>query len=441
MDYKDWLASKDLAYKNEVLHYSNHNVVELAQTYKTPLYIINEQLLRKTYRQLKQSMDLEYRNNDIHYAVKANSNLSLLKILKSEGSKFDCTSTGEIYVCLKAGALPEDIIFTGNMFTNEDFEYAIKQDITINLDSISQLERLYHSYKALGKNPSEFKPISFRINPEFGAGHHAHTITAGKEIKFGILANQVNKAYSRALELGFEKFGVHMHIGSGIINPNDYKNAADKYASIIKNLSESLDIKLEFIDLGGGLGIPYKPEEEPLDLKLYLKNCIRPIVNLIESKDLGEHTLKIEPGRYLSAQASILIAQINTIKYNGFKYFAGLDAGFNTLIRPTMYGSYHHIIKCDAPKGGPPKTYDIAGPICESGDILGRERELEELKEGEYLAILDAGAYGFVMSSQYNSRPRPAEVLINERQSYVIRTHENFDDLTRNQRIPEYLNK
>ncbi|MHA1335524.1 MAG: diaminopimelate decarboxylase [Promethearchaeota archaeon] len=436
MNYQDWLKYKDLEYKEGILYMAEVNTLDIAKEYKTPLYVINERLIRKRYRDLKAIIDSEYKKNEIHFAVKANSNLSVLKILYSEGAGFDCTSQGEIYTCFKAGASADKIIYTGNMFTNDDFEFAVSNNVMVNLDSISQLRRLAKIHDKLGK---EKKMISFRINPEFGAGHHAHTITAGKEIKFGILDSQVIEAYSKAKELGFKKFGTHIHIGSGIINPYDYDKAVQKYLEIIADLTNKLNITLEFVDFGGGIGIPYRPNEEPMDLNVYKEIVIKRFKELVEKGDIGEPTFKIEPGRYLCCESSIILTQINTIKFNGYKWFAGLDAGFNTLIRPTMYGSYHHIIPCDISEQRKTITYDIAGPICESGDILGKERELPELKEEEYLAILDAGAYGYTMSSPYNSRPRPAEVLINQGKIYKVREAETFDDLLEKQIIPEHL--
>jgi diaminopimelate decarboxylase len=436
MEYEEWLRHKDLDYRDGVLYFADMNTLELAGQYGTPIYITNEQMIRKRYRELKNLLDAEYKSNQIHYAVKANSNLAILKILKSEGAGYDCTSQGEIYACLKAGVDPKNVLYTGNMFTNKDFEFAVGNNVAINLDSISQLARLITIYNKLGKIK---KIISFRINPEFGAGHHAHTITAGKEIKFGILENQVLDAYKLAKNAGFQKFGIHQHIGSGIIDPKDFEKATENYLSIVKTLASSLDIKFEFVDFGGGLGIPYKPVEEPLDLNIYKEIVIKPFKEIAETGIMGSPVFKIEPGRYLSAESTIILTQINTIKDNGFKLFAGIDAGFNTLIRPTMYGSYHHIELCN--KKGKEETmeFDIAGPICESGDILGRKRMFPKLEEGDTLAILDAGAYGFAMASSYNSRPRPAELLINNKSVFEIRRAETLDNLLESQTIPKHL--
>ena len=427
---------KALEYRNNVLYFAGKNTLDISKEYGTPIYVINEQTIRDRYKKLKEFLNSEYENNRIHYAVKANSNLSVLKILHSEGAFFDCTSMGEIYTCFKVGISPEKIIYTGNMFTDKDFTFAVDNKVLINLDSVSQLKRLVKIHDNLGR---EKQVISFRINPEFGAGHHTHTITAGKTIKFGILEEQAIEAFIKAKEYGFEKFGIHQHIGSGVLNAQDFKKPVEKYISIIKKIAQALKIKFEFIDFGGGLGIPYRPLEEPLDFDIYKEVVIMPFKKLIESEDVGEPIFKIEPGRFLTAESSIILTQINTIKNNGYKLFAGVDAGFNTLLRPTLYNSYHHIIPCNKKNKEKSSTYDIAGPICESGDILGKDRELNKLEEKEVLAILDVGAYGFTMSSSYNSRPRSSEILINNGKLYKIREAESFDDLLKHQIIPDHL--
>jgi diaminopimelate decarboxylase len=435
MDFKEWLNRKDLEYRDGELYFANLNTLNIAEKYDTPIYITNEQMIRKRYKELKNTLDLGYKKNRIYYAVKSNTNLSILKILRSEGSYFDCSSTGEIYTCLKSGIASDRIIYTGNMFTNGDFEFAIDKGVLLNLDSYSQLIRLVKIYEKKGK---EKDIISFRFNPEFGAGHHPHTITAGKKIKFGILETQMIKTYTRAKELGFNKFGIHQHIGSGIIDAKDYEKPIEKFLFILEKIVNKLGIQFEFVDFGGGLGIPYHPEANPLDLNKYSEIVVNNFKEVVEKGEIGEPFLFIEPGRYISAEASIILTQINTIKNNSFKMFAGLDAGFHTLIRPTMYGSYHHILACKKNKKEIVK-YDIVGPICESGDVLGKERELPEMKEGDYLAILDAGAYGFTMSSSYNSRPRPSELLINDGNIYKIREKETFDDLLKSQIVPQHL--
>jgi diaminopimelate decarboxylase len=436
MNYNNWLKRKDLEYKSGVLHFANLNTLEIAHNFGTPIYVINEQMIRRRYKELKKLLNSYYKKNRVYFAVKSNTSLSVLKILVSEDSYFDCSSMGEIYTCLKLKIPSDRIIYTGNMFTNDDFEFAVNKNILINIDSYSQLIRLERIYK---KKSKKKEIISFRFNPEFGAGYHPHTITAGKEIKFGMLEKQILKTYAKAKDFGFKRFGIHQHIGSGIINASDFEKPTEKFLSILEKVASSLDIDFEFVDFGGGLGIPYNPESSPLDLDKYSEIILKRFKEIIEKGNIGEPILFIEPGRFISAESSILLTQINTIKDNGFKLFAGINAGFNTLIRPTLYGSYHHIIACNIKNMNNKLKYDIVGPICESGDVLGKDRELIELNEGDYLAILDVGAYGFIMSSMYNSRPRPAEILIYKGNIFKIRKEETYEDLLRNQTIPDYL--
>jgi diaminopimelate decarboxylase len=436
MDYLEWLKRKDLEFIDNKLYISSFNVQELATEYGTPVYITSESVIRKRFNEITNILKSEIKDYNIHYAVKANSNLSILKILDLEGSNFDCTSQGEIYSCLQAGIASDKIIYTGNMFTDEDFKFAIENKVIINIDSLSQLDRVNKIYENLKEDKNI---ISFRYNPEFGAGHHVHDITAGKDIKFGILDNQIFDAYQKAKDLGFHQFGIHIHIGSGITNVMNYQKAIDKYLSIIEEISKKVGVEFEFVDFGGGFGIPYHPDEEPFNFDLYTELVLIPFVNLIENGNIGDPTVKIEPGRFITAESTILATEINTIKDNGYKKFVGIDAGFNTLIRPILYDSYHHILPCFKPEKANLMKYDIAGPICESGDILGKNREITELSEGQFLAILDTGAYGYTMSSCYNSRPRSSEILLSNGKSYIIREAETYEDLIQNQKVPNHL--
>ncbi len=298
--------------------------------------------------------------------------------------------------------------------------------------------RLIKIANELGIDP---KFISFRVNPEVGGGHHEHTITAGRQIKFGILEKNIVNAYKLAKDNGFTNFGIHMHIGSGILEVPKFKKPIEKLFSIVKKVHLEINIQFDFINLGGGFGIPYKPTENPLDLNNFTTMVLLMFKSPIEAIGLVNPTFCIEPGRFISAEASIILVEVNTIKKTREKNFIGTDAGFHILIRPTMYGSYHHIINCDKSRRDKIIQADIVGQICESGDVIGRDREILEPEEGDFLAILDAGAYGFSMGSMYNSRPRPAEILINNGNSYIVREAGSFDDLERCQKIPDYLKK
>ncbi|WP_457558764.1 diaminopimelate decarboxylase [Candidatus Harpocratesius sp.] len=437
MNNEKWLKLKDLEYRNRQLFYGEQSVYQIAQKFKTPLYIINEDLIRKRYNSLYKVLKSRYPKVRIHYAVKSNSNISVLRILESEGAYVDTVSSGEVFLCLNAGFSHDRILQTGNNWTDEELQYALDRNIMINLDAVSQIYRL----KKLCKNRNQTLPlVSFRINPEFGDGHHDHCITAGKLVKFGIFESRVVEAYKIAKECGFTKFGVHMHIGSGILQADSFKKATDKYFQIIRKIVKETRITFEFIDFGGGIGIPYRNFENPLSLEEYADTLVNKLRSECNMLKLGTPYLVIEPGRYISSEASILVSQINTIKDNGFRKFIGIDAGFNTLIRPILYNSYHEIIPVIKHDSENSIIADVVGQICESGDIIGREREFSQVNEGDFLAILDAGAYGFSMSSNYNSRPRPAEVLISRNcEITIIRERESFQDLLIHQKVPERL--
>lgn len=436
---KEWLSRVDLTYKKNTLMIGDVSTEDLAKQFKTPLYVINEDLVRKRYLDLKSVLSARYTNIRIHYAVKANTNLALLRIIEQEGGYVDVVSPGEVFLCLKAGFSPDRILYTGTAWSDEELEYALDQKIMINLDAVSHIKRL----AKLCEEKKVEKPIlSFRINPEFGAGHHDHCITAGKEIKFGIFESQVLEAYQIALDNGFTRFGVHMHIGSGILEVTPFKIALKKYFEIIEKVVKEKKIKFEFIDFGGGIGVPYKTDAKPLDLNEYAEVLISTFQLKCKELGLGNPIFAIEPGRYLCCESTIILTRITTYKDNGFHIFIGVDAGFNTLIRPAFYGSYHEILPCTLREKASEIVADIVGPLCESGDVLGKMRTLPQPKEGDLLAILNGGAYGFTMSSQYNCRMRAAEVLIAQGQKpIIVRERENFEDLLSHQKIPARLEK
>lgn len=430
------LNQKNLEINNDHLSIGGCDTIELVKKYGTPIYIINEQTIRQRISELKGVLEENYSKVRIHYAVKANTNAAILKILLSEGAFLDCVSIGEIYIALTVGYSPDQIIYTGNNYTNEDFEYALTKGVTINLDALSQIKRLNRIMK---KTKLKCDILSFRVNPEFGSGHHDHCITAGPDIKFGILESSIVQAYEEALKLGFTRFGIHMHIGSGILEVEPFRIAAEKFLKIAGKVHAELGINFEFLDFGGGLGIPYKPDQAPFDLEEYGATILGLFKEKIEEYDLGEPFFCIEPGRFLVAESTIILSEVNTIKQTVSKNYIGIDAGFNNLIRPTMYGSYHEMVVANKMTQQPENIYEIAGPICETGDVLAHERQLPLIEEGDIIAILDAGAYGFTMASNYNARPYAAEILVREGQSYIVRQRQPIDDLLKNQEIPEFL--
>lgn len=408
--------------------------INLAKEFGTPTYVIDESRVRENYQRVYNAFSQYYANFKIFYACKANTNMAIMRILEQEGSSIDAVSPGEIYIALLSGFTPERILYTGNNVTTSELQYALDAGVRINIDSISMLKRLS------SLPGSEGKQISFRINPLVGAGHHDHCITGGELSKFGIMESEAVEAYEYAQELGFEPIGIHTHIGSGILDPEPFKLAVKTLMNVAGKVHGETGVKFDFIDFGGGLGIPYLPDDPVLDIETFAKEIIQLYKEKIYQYDLDNPTLCIEPGRYIVGDASYLLTRVNTVKQS-YRKFIGVDAGFNTLLRPTMYGSYHHILVANRPDAPSTQNVDIAGNICESGDLFGRDRPLPEIKEGDVLAILNAGAYSFSMASQYNSRPRPCELLVNKGEVNVIRKRESFADLLNKQDVPFRLLK
>jgi diaminopimelate decarboxylase len=365
----------------------------------------------------------------VYYAAKANSNLTVLKILQTQGAYLDTVSPGEVFMGLMSGYAPDRLLFTGTSLRNDELKFLSDTKVTINVDSQSELDRLLK----IAVPPV----LSVRVNPEVGAGHHSHCITAGPDSKFGLWEEDVIKAYTTAKKARVERFGIHMHIGSGILDIEPYVLAVEKLLSIAKRVHDEVGIEFEFIDIGGGFGVAYIPEDKDFALSEFSSKVVALFKSKVAEYGLGKPFLFIEPGRYLVSDASILLTRVNTVKITPTKNFIGVDAGFNTLVRPTMYGSYHPIIVANKLGIADKETYDVVGPICESGDALAKDRMLPIVEEGDLLAILNAGAYGFSMSSQYNARPRAAEVLIKQGKSFIIREREQLGNLTANQKMAE----
>jgi len=414
-----------------ILYIDGVSSLELAEKFDTPLYVLAERRIRENYRRLYNALKKHFSKVKIYYSAKANTSLSVLKILESEGAYLDTVSPGEVFLALRADFTPDRILFTGTSVRDDELRFLVDSGVTINIDSLSQLRRLLKFHVP--------EMISVRVNPEIGAGHHEHCITAGKDSKFGIWEDDVIKAYKDAREAGVKKFGIQMHIGSGILTVEPFLLAAEKLLEIARRVHEEVGVDFEFIDFGGGLGVPYRPEEKPLSLDLYAEKVLSLYVKRIEEYNLGKPWFIIEPGRYIICDAGVLLTRVNTVKITPFKKFVGVDAGFNTLIRPAMYGSYHPIIVANRLNSAEEETYDVAGPICESGDLLARDRRLPKMSEGDVLAVLNAGAYGFSMSSQYNSRPTCAEVLVKDGEYALIRRREDFESLLKGQEIPPWL--
>jgi diaminopimelate decarboxylase len=412
--------------RNGHLTIAGIDTVDLAKQYGTPLYVTNEQRIRDNFRRYKQA----FPEADLYYAAKANGNFTILRILAQEGAGADVFSDGELYLALLAGIKKDKILFNGNSKTDRELAMAVETGVRISVDSLDEL----HTLSQIASSEKKTVDIAFRVNPDVSPKTHPKISTGLKTSKFGIPHEEVVEAYKEAVELaGINPIGMHCHIGSQILDTSPFGEAVNRMMDLVEQVTR-LGVKLEFLDLGSGLGIPYKKGEvapTPQDLA----DKVLPIFNK-RSKAMGENLkLIIEPGRYIVGDTTILLTTVNTVK-EAAKKFVGVDAGFNLLIRPAMYDSYHHVVvanKVDAPVSG---IYTVVGPICETGDILAKDRELPGIEKGDIIAVLDSGAYGFSMSSQYNGRPRCPELLVNDGHVDVIRNGEKFDDLMANQLVP-----
>ena len=420
---------RDFEGKDGVMQFGGMSTVEIAERFGTPVYVTDEQIVRENYRRVYEAFS-RFMDTEIHYACKANTNLAILRILEQEGSCIDAVSIGEVLTCLKAGFTPERIMYTGVNVSDNELKEIVDTGCRINIDSESELERLS---VILGDKRKGF-PISFRITPGVSSGHGAKVMTGGKGAKFGIPYDRVMDTYARAKELGYDIKGIHAHTGSGGNTTDPFIEVVEVLIELTNRLRDELDIHLEFIDFGGGLGVPYKPQEEECDVN----DLGAEITDMIlEETDVKKVCL--EPGRYLVCDATILLSRVNDVKDAGPKKYVGIDAGFNTLIRPSFYDSYHHVALANKFNKACVAKYEVVGPICETGDYIAHDRILPNPKEGDLLCVYNAGAYGFSMSSRYNSRPLCAEVLVNDGKAELIREAETMEDIWRHQIIPERL--
>lgn len=417
-----------LEVKHGHLHIGGVDTVDLAAEYGTPLYVTSEDRLRDNFRRFAAA----FPGVSLFFAAKSNNNIVVQKILAKEGAGADAFSDGEIYLARLAGIPAEKILFTGNSKTDSELRYAVDAGTMVSVDSHDELLALSRIASAAGK---EIK-IAFRVNPDVDAKAHPKLATGLGKSKFGIPREQIVSIYREAKDLpGVKPVGIHCHIGSMILDTAPYAETTRKMMDLVEQISGFID--LEWVDLGGGFGVPYDKSVKPTPPEAWA-NAILPIFRERCAK-LGIHPeLHLEPGRYIVADTTVLLMQVNTVKKSS-SHFVGTDAGFNTLIRPAMYDSYHEAVIANKADASPADTYTVVGPICESGDILATDRKLPAVRKGDLVALLDAGAYGFCMSSQYVGRPRCAEVLVHNGQSELIRKRETYDDLLQNQIVPGRL--
>ncbi|MEM3895935.1 MAG: diaminopimelate decarboxylase [Archaeoglobaceae archaeon] len=415
-----------LSRKNNVLFIEDVSAVYLAERFGTPLYVTSKKKLEENLKAYKKA----FPGCKLLYAVKANNNLAIMKIIANHGFGADVFSAGELYMALLSGFKAEDVLFNGNSKSDEEIEMGIDAGVKFSVDSLDELATINRIAKEKGKSVE----IAFRVNPDIDPKTHPKIATGLRESKFGIQIEEAKKAYEIASRMdSVDVKGIHFHIGSQILETSPFVEALKKIGKLAAEI-EKLGIALEFIDMGGGLGIDYEGKGAPTPFDL--ANAVLPVFEEIKKNLSSKVTLWLEPGRSIVGNTTVLLTRVNAVK-KGFKNFVAVDAGFNTLIRPAMYGSYHRVVVAN--KEGEEEVYTIVGPICESGDILARDRKLPKVEKGDIIAILDAGAYGFSMSSQYNGRPRCAEVLVDGEKAAIVRERETFGDLIAKQRIPEWL--
>ncbi len=393
---------------------------ELIEKYGSPLYVYDEKTLRLRCKEMRNI--LPNKNMRVNFSAKANGNLEILRTVKSEDIDVDAMSPGEIFVQQKAGFEKERIFYIGNNVSADEMKYAIDAGVLVSVDSISQL-RLFGEINRGGE-------VAVRFNPGVGAGHHEKVVTAGKKTKFGVQKDFICEVKRLLEEYDLKLVGINQHIGSLFLDENQYIDGVKNLLEIGKEFSG-----LKFIDMGGGFGIPYRPNENRLDLAKLSEKLNYVLDEFLRNYDNKDLLFKVEPGRYIVAESSMLLGVVYSVKENyGVKY-VGTDLGFNVLVRPVMYDSYHEVVVFNKNQQSEIQKEEvtIVGNICESGDIIAKDRLLPKVIEGDIIAVMDAGAYGFAMSSNYNCRLRPAEVLLDiDGKDTLVRKRDTFEDLIRN---------
>ena len=409
------------SYTDSIKFFGNEDPQALAEQFGTPLYVYNENILRERCQEfLGLSKHPGFR---INYSAKANTNPHLLKIVQEEGCLVDAMSPGELLLNLKAGFAPNNILYVCNNVSDEELKFALSKNVLVSVDSLAQIERLC----ILNPNGK----IMVRFNPGIGAGHSAKVVTGGKETKFGVDPEKLPQMLEILKKYNVRLAGINHHIGSLFMDGEDYMAAANVLLDLATRLPH-LD-ELEAIDFGGGFGIPYeKYDQKPrFDLQKF-STLLDKTLTEWSNKNNYKGLFYLEPGRYIVAECGLVLGSVFSHKQNGEKHYVGTDLGFNVLARPMLYDSFHDV-EIYRKNGEPDNTkieQTIVGNICESGDIIAKNRQLPMIQEGDVIAMLDAGAYGFVMSSNYTHRLRPAEVLIQKNgKAKLIRRRETFDDI------------
>lgn len=397
------------------------DLVSLARVHGTPLLVTSESRISENFSRLKNAFERHYGKVAIKYAVKANPNPALIKLLAGRGAGMDASSNAEIDFALAAGVAREKIMFSPNYASVSELRYAIDAGVPINFDDVGQF-RSISDYGLPGL-------VSFRLNPGFGKGEFPGITLSGPDSKFGIPDSHILDAYGAAMDSGAKRFGIHMMCGSNVLDPEYFGVITSKILDTAGRIKSELGIRMEFVDIGGGFGVPYRPGERSLDIEKTAEIVAAEFKLKLAEHGLGEPQLMMEPGRYLIADTTVLLGTVNHVKRYE-KTFVGTDVGMNLLLRPALYGAYHELYVVTRPEASPAITADVVGEVCENTDAIARDRRLPEVSAGDIIAVMNAGAYVYGMSSQYNGRPRPAEVLITAAgKQLVIRRRETSADL------------
>jgi len=407
------------SFKNKALYAESVAVTDLMEQYGSPLYIYSRSQIASNWQQFNQAFGDH--PHLICYAVKANSNLGVLNVLAKLGSGFDIVSIGELERVIAAGGKPGRCVFSGVSKTKTEIQRALELGVyCFNVESAAELDRV----ESVAKLMSTKAPISIRVNPDVDANTHPYIATGLKENKFGVSVDRSLALYKKAeFSKHLDVFGLDYHIGSQITEVSPFIEALEKALELISQLTAE-GIKISHIDIGGGLGIAYN-EEKTINIEKYIQSVLDKV---------GDLEVILEPGRAIVGDAGIFVTQVEYLKQSGVKSFAIIDGAMNDLQRPSLYGSYHQAIAVEDNSKGIKDTWDLVGPICETGDFLAKDRELT-LEQGDYIALMSAGAYGFVLSSNYNSRPRVAEVMVSGSSHALVRKRETVGSLFENEFI------
>lgn len=416
----------EFSYIDTQLHAESCSIPDLAERHGTPLYVYSRAAIEANWRAFNQYLPTPHR---ACYAVKANGNLAVLQVLARLGAAFDVVSGGEIARVLRAGGRAEHIVFSGVAKSHEEIAYALQVGILqFNVESVAELERISQVASAA----SQVARISLRVNPDVDAKTHPYIATGLEANKFGIPMRDAVAAFRLASQLpGLEVIGVDCHIGSQLTELSPFLDAMDRMLALVDELNDA-GIEITHLDMGGGLGVTYA-DETPPNVTDYIKAM------LAKLDDYPQLALYLEPGRAIVANAGILVTRVEYFKPSEKKDFVIVDAGMNDMLRPSLYQAFHRIenVNQNQHTSTTGKPCDVVGPVCETGDFLGQDRQLQAA-EGDLLAVFGAGAYGFAMSSNYNTRVRPAEVMVDGEQDYLVRARETLDDLWQHERLLEH---